>query len=536
MRVAPRTPTSKRHDFAVVAFFLLVVLAPTVDELVRGRAERAPVLELRTPYPRPEAPRDLAEFERWPSDWERWYGDGFGLRDAFLTAHSALHYFVFQNAPAPMFVVGDDDWVFYRGSLSIDDFRGLVRLSAAERAAWIERLEARRDYLAKLGIRYVFAVAPNKESIYPEHFPACYTRVGATVLDQLVRLLDAYSDVEILDLRPAFLAAKPRDREGDYLYTRDGTHWTPRGSFLAVRALTERLAREFPDAPIAQRAELCAKETPTTDSLLLQMYLGRWFATRAEVLVPVDAERPPVVGRDASGTPGRHLVFRNGTPRAPHVLVFHDSFMPFIERALAPYTAELTLEWSRRFDLEAIAEAHPDVVIDLTVERQLVDGSMFDFFPPSIDPALGFEGTSEVVGRWLPSDSGVGPDIDPAFRPVTIVGARTGILRLELASDARRLGVPEALTGAGRGLRLKVVVEAPEVARLELRYRCLGSRFAEAGEGSQRELRRGRNVLYFDFDRADIEGPIELWLSGTGTALVRELETRCVVDAQGTRK
>ncbi|MCC6406044.1 MAG: hypothetical protein IT453_02680 [Planctomycetes bacterium] len=536
MHVAPRTPSSKRHDLAVVAFFLLVLLAPTLDELVRERGEREPVHELRAPYERPAPPNDLAEFERWPGDWERWYGDGFGLRDAFLTAHSALHYFVFRNPPAPMFVVGDPGWVFYRGSLSIDDFRGLVRLSKQDRKAWIDRLEARRDYLAKLGIRYVFAVAPNKESIYPEHFPACYTRVGATVLDQLVRTFEAYSDVEILDLRPAFLAAKARDRDGDYLYTRDGTHWTPRGAFLAVRALTERFARDFPGAPIAQRSELRAKLSPGTDSLMLQMYLGRWFAERSETLVPIDGERPPVAGLDASGAPGRHVVYRNATPRAPHVLVFHDSFMPFIERALAPYTAELTLEWTRKFDLAAIAEAHPDVVIDLTVERQLVDGSLFDFRPPAVDAALGFEHAREVVGRWLPSDAGVGPEVDPAFRPVTIVGERSGVLRLELANEPRRLAAPAALTGDGRNLRFKLVVEAPEGTQLELRYRCLGSRVAEAGDGSRRELRRGRNILYFDFDRADIDGPIELWLSGTGSVLLRELETRRVVDAQGTRK
>ncbi|MCE9593525.1 MAG: hypothetical protein K8S98_04965 [Planctomycetes bacterium] len=536
MHAAPQASSAKRIDLAFVAFFVLLLIAPTIDEIARERGRREPTQELRGPFPAPEAPHGVADFERWPATWERWYGDGFGLRDAFLSAHSALQFFVFQNAPAPMFIVGDDRWVFFRTEHTIDAFRGLIRVGSRAKDAWKRRLEARRDYLARMGIRYAFVIAPNKASIYPEHFPRYYTRLGATYLDQLTEYMKKNSDVTLLDLRSAFREAKARDEQGDYLYTYDGTHWTPRGGFVALRALTEHIAGEFADAPIANRAELRVQETPTTDSLLFQMYLGRWFAERARILVPLRGDGPPDEGAEAPQGDGRHVVYRRGSAHAPRVLVFHDSFVPFIERAWANYASELTLEWTHRLDPNVIANAQPDIVIDLTVERSLIDGALFDFEPPEIDPSLGFGSSRDVVGRWDPYSVDAQPDFSPELRPVARESRRGARVRVALSDEPRPIVLPVALTGDGRDLRVRVRIEVLVDGSLELRYRCPGARVAEAGVGSVRALRRGGDSYYFDLDGADIEGPLELWLSGRGTASLRDVETRRAPNAHGMRK
>jgi alginate O-acetyltransferase complex protein AlgJ len=536
MHVAPPNSTTPRLDLAVVVFFLLVLVAPTIDECVRERGERGPKFELRPAHREPLAPADLAEFDRWPGEWELWYGDGFGLRDAFLTVHSALHYFVFRNPPAPMFVVGDDDWIFFRTARTIDDFRGLVQLGPSGWAKWKQRLEARRDYLARLGVRYAFVVVPNKESIYPERFPPHYTRIGTPVYDQILRQVRAHSDVNVVDLHSVFRAAKARDTQGDYLYNHDGTHWTPRGGFLAVRALTELLAREFPGAPVANRAELGVWERRVNDSLLRQMYLTPWIGGGSPLLVPKEDDEPPVEGANAIATLGRHAVYRTEGSRAPRVLVFHDSFMPYIERALANYTSELTLEWTHRFDPVAIANAQPDIVIDLTVERALLEAAQFDFEPPAIEPSLGFGASTEVVGYWDARSVDAQPYFDPDLRPSGFEGASGGRVRIVLTAEPRALVLPESMTGDGRDLRLHIELEGTEDADVELRYRCRGARVAEPGPGSRRELHAGRMHLYFDLDGAEVEGSLELWLSGRGSIVFREVETRRAADRQGTRR
>src|SRR5262245_58909489 len=107
-------------------------------------------------------------------------------------------------------------------------------------------LESQRDFLARRGIEYVFAIGPNKESIYPEQVPPRYNRVGPTRMDQLVAHLEAHSDFRILDLRPALRRARADDRPDVHLYFELGTHWNGRGARAAAREMQRRLGELFP--------------------------------------------------------------------------------------------------------------------------------------------------------------------------------------------------------------------------------------------------------------------------------------------------
>jgi len=64
-------------------------------------------------------------------------------------------------------LLGKDDWLYYAGDHSVDDFRGRYLLSTDELARWHAALKARRDWLALRGIKYRFVIAPNKQSIFP---------------------------------------------------------------------------------------------------------------------------------------------------------------------------------------------------------------------------------------------------------------------------------------------------------------------------------------------------------------------------------
>jgi hypothetical protein len=533
MPLADRTLAHRRLDLAVVAAFVLAIAAPTLDEVVRPRAERGPERELRDPSPQPGAPRTLTEYARWPAAYESWYGDGFGLRDRLLELHSVLRFFVFADAPAPMFVIGDDGWIFYRETRTVDDFRGLVRLSDAELAAYAELFEARRAFLTARGIRYLLAVAPNKETIYPEHFPARYTRVGPRVWEQLSAYLREHTAVEILDLTPPLLAAK--DENHELLYSRTGTHWVGRGSLVALHALTERLARDFPATHVVTESDVSLRPSVVVDSLAGQMYLDRWIEERGTRLASDTA--PPERRSDASTPPraGRSVSYRGTRPDGPRVLAFHDSFMPFVEVPLAACVSQLALEWTHVFDVRAIGRTRPDVVIDFTVERSLLDPSIFSSFGDVSDAAWEFERSDEVLGRWSPTSATGDTWIDPELRPAGFENARSSFLRVEVGATPRTLRLPGALVGDGRDVRVRVRVETLRPGALELRYRCRGSLTYSASNGGPRELFAGENVVYFDLDRSDAEGPLELSLFGSGWMSLHSIETRRAF-AQGTFK
>ncbi len=79
--------------------------------------------------------------------------------------------------------------------------------------------------------------------IYPELMPGSLHRLHSHYrADQLLAYMRAHSTVEILDLRPALLEAKPRG----LLYHHYDTHWNDRGALIAYQQIAARLKQWFP--------------------------------------------------------------------------------------------------------------------------------------------------------------------------------------------------------------------------------------------------------------------------------------------------
>ena len=88
----------------------------------------------------------------------------------------------------------------------IEHFEGVNQFAAQDLEDWKALLEHRRDWLALRGIKYIFIVAPDKDSIYPEYLPDWMTKVRShTKLDQFFDYMHLHSTVEVLDLRPTLL-------------------------------------------------------------------------------------------------------------------------------------------------------------------------------------------------------------------------------------------------------------------------------------------------------------------------------------------
>jgi hypothetical protein len=134
--------------------------------------------------------------------------------------------------------MGNDGWLFYAGSQMVDNYRGVSQFTAGELQARQTLLEQRRDWLAQRGIQYAFVIAPDKQSIYPEHLAAWLKPVHYyTKFDQFLDYMHLHSTVMILDLRPALIAAKPT--APTYYHTDE--HWNCFGAWVASREILKSL-------------------------------------------------------------------------------------------------------------------------------------------------------------------------------------------------------------------------------------------------------------------------------------------------------
>ena len=129
-------------------------------------------------------------------------------------------------------VIGADGWLFWGGDCVLEDFLSLQPFSVEQLQKRQRVLESKRDWLAKHGIRYLFMIPPDKQSIYPEFMPKAYQAMqGQSRLDQFVAYMQQHSNVDILDFRQTLRAAKA-DRQ---IYFRMDSHWNEMGALIASR-------------------------------------------------------------------------------------------------------------------------------------------------------------------------------------------------------------------------------------------------------------------------------------------------------------
>ncbi|HUG33151.1 MAG TPA: hypothetical protein VMJ90_00165 [Anaerolineales bacterium] len=136
----------------------------------------------------------------------------------------------------PKVIAGDDGWLVYTAENDIDDYQKIGLFSDEQLAVFQQNLDALSEAYAERGIELIVVIAPNKNTIYPERVPVQIPVLGnESRLDQVISYLRANGNEQIVDLRPALLAAK---HERQMYYATD-THWNDYGAYIAYAALLE---------------------------------------------------------------------------------------------------------------------------------------------------------------------------------------------------------------------------------------------------------------------------------------------------------
>jgi hypothetical protein len=367
------TQRSSKLDLVLILSFLAVIAAPAVDARIRPDSARGPEkCELRLASPRPVFENNWGGWIRYPDRFGKYFDDSFGLRDVLLRCHSLEKLFVFGVSATPAVVLGRDNWMFYAKEWSMEVFRGVHPFSESELERWRRMLESRRDFLKRCGIQYVFVIGPNKETIYPEYVPAAYNRVGPTRLDQLVRHLAEHSDFRIVDMRSALTAARVKDAPFDHVYFELGTHWNGHGIYDAARAIRAHLRTLFPAIKDLEPADVERRTSDDPgDTEAGWMYVADLFPQKLSLFQPVHGPFAQV--RDAGWDRVHPRRLEVDDPALPSAILVHDSFGVGIEPLLGTCFRSSTWFQGIGLPVSTIEEEHPDVVIELYVERALVN-------------------------------------------------------------------------------------------------------------------------------------------------------------------
>ena len=318
-------------------------------------------------------------------------GDNFYLRQEMITAWSALNAKGLRSSITEDVVLGTDGWLYFADTLP--DYVGLQPMTDREIFSAARNLRLMAEYCESQGARFLFTLAPNKNSLYPEHMPnltlpsARKPRDAKRLAEELER-----QGVDYLDCFALF-----RGQE-ETLYFKTDSHWNGKGAALAADAVNRALGRSsgYFDGPFTReevhKGDLCDMLYPAGEGLEADpVYSGE---LTIEYDVPIRSAENLTIMTHGGGE-GSLVMFRDsfGNNLYPYLA---DSFGAALFSRSMPY----------RLDLAAQREA--DYVAAELVERNL--RYLIQNVP--VMPAPG-RGTEKPEGFTV-YGSGVNFDVEPS--------------------------------------------------------------------------------------------------------------------------
>jgi len=380
----------KIHHTVLIVIFIAALSLPMLITFWKGTGGGLDSDEKRKLAEFPSIKLSGEGINKFPVEFTKYFDDNFGVREKLIRINSYIKAFLLGISPTGKAIIGKQGWLFLGDGNIIADYRHTHPFTLDELKQWRDVLEAKRDWLAARGIKYLFVVAPNKNSIYPEFMPDQYIQVRPdSCLDQLITFLKANSHIEILDLRPTLKAEKINTR----LYFKTDTHWNERGAFLGYQEIMGRLSLMMAEMKSLTLGDFNPViEVGEGHDLANMMGLRTAMSEKIFRLEPKFTRCSHAVPFNLSSSykwpeypPGHEAYARECGRGKFNAVFFQDSF----GTALAPLVSEhfnrTVYIWDYpNFDVmdAAIKQEHPDVVIEERVERHLKP-MMPDFDVPS---------------------------------------------------------------------------------------------------------------------------------------------------------
>ena len=292
-----------------------------------------------------------------------WFEEHFAFRPAFVEADATLRSNLFGVSNTDQVIVGSDGWLYYGGTL--DDY--LARNALSERGAdnIAFNLKLMQDALVEQGKSFVFAIAPNKNSLYPQHMPYYYSDSSVqdgTLLKSISVLVPALEKrgVNYVDL------FAPLQQEEKVQYLKRDTHWNNSGARVAYNSILAALGK--PHEVYRGQGQTSAGEVGDLDALL------NLSSAQPEENVEYGQSTAFTYAADSAGNSVTDDIVKTYAQAGEGTLfMFRDSF----GNALLPFMAsaykEATFSKMVPYSMSAIEESDADTVVVERAERHVAD-------------------------------------------------------------------------------------------------------------------------------------------------------------------
>lgn len=306
-----------------------------------------------------------------------YFSKKFAFRREMVDAGDRIKAAVFSTSGQSGVVTGRDGYLFYKDSFN--NFLGRDQLSDYQIASLAYNLKLMQDELSGKDLRFLFTIAPNKNTLYPELMPKRYRpdRTSRNA-ERLIPLLKS-SGVFYTDLFALF------GEIDDVMYLRGDSHWNNKGAGMVSAKLMDALGREHEDYTDEHftvnkdfKGDLYNMLYPAADVADEQIYYDKMAASEYNKRVSVSLIddmtgeiRETNVQDNEEWSHSSEIYTENLTGKTGCLLMIRDSF----GNSLTPFIAD---EFERAvflngtpYDLGKAEDCEADTVIFETVERNL---------------------------------------------------------------------------------------------------------------------------------------------------------------------
>ena len=169
----------------------------------------------------------------------------FAFRPYIISLDAEIQSNAFGVSNLDTVIVGKDDWLYY--SSTLNDYLGKDTMSDRQLDNIAHNLKLTQDYVQSFNSKFLFTVAPNKNSLYPQYMPYYYSqKVSDTKnIQKLTPVLTDYG-INYCDLFTVF------ENQSEQLYLKQDSHWNNKGALLAYNTILDTIKKPHDNYENAQ--------------------------------------------------------------------------------------------------------------------------------------------------------------------------------------------------------------------------------------------------------------------------------------------
>ncbi|MBR6275168.1 MAG: hypothetical protein IKR27_09205 [Lachnospiraceae bacterium] len=236
----------KKAGYVYITIYLLILIIPAV---MMPFSKNSGDSEKRELAKAPSLVKEGRLNEDFREELDQYLSDHIGLRNAMVTLSNRVMGGIFSESAVDSVIKGKDGWLFFAEDKN--DYLNVATISKRNAVNIARSYRMVQDNLKKQGSDFVFAVVPNKSSLY-DKLPYYYVPLDEKGNIELVQEAFEKEGVKYADL---YAGLKKAD---EVLYLKTDTHWDYKGALYGFNMIMDAAGfahEDFSDTSFTEKKD-----------------------------------------------------------------------------------------------------------------------------------------------------------------------------------------------------------------------------------------------------------------------------------------